>query len=372
MASRGSGISPPNETFLSRKKKEILDRSMALFQQHLDRCLDNSVSGPVKRRSKRARDDGDTAPDRSGVEETGARNKKKRVSREANARKYACPFCKHDPARYKNVKTCCGPGWDDVHRVKEHVYRSHSMKNSCPRCFEHFDTADALNNHQRADIPCKVKHPSSDAITEEQEKQLRARAKAHCSEETRWEEMYRIIFPGEPIPSPYYDSDPEASSNAMCSRFKSKDECKEFLRAELPRLVRPAMEQYVNSLFQELQAKVDQKAAEIIRDVEIQMLRTFQFGVEQSATSIPARVAATPRLGPGSSELAKMDEMLHGLNDDPMYTEFRDGLHWDIEELLGDNPSIGCGESSVDSAYFTSSGGGSLPGGLPQYIPGYM
>lgn len=126
MASRGSGISPPNENFLSRKKQEIIDRSMALFQQSLDRCLDNSVSAPVKRRAKRARDDDDVAPPEQrghavseAVEAGRARNsKKKRVAQEAGGRKYACPFCKHDPARYKNVKTCCGPGWDDVHRVK--------------------------------------------------------------------------------------------------------------------------------------------------------------------------------------------------------------------------------------------------------------
>lgn len=158
----------------------------------------------------------------------------------------------------------------------------------------------------------------------------------------------------------------------MGSRFKSTDECKEFLRKELPRLVRPAMEEYVNNLFKELQAKVNQKAAEIIRDVEIQMLRTFQFGVEQSATSIPTHESVTPRLGPVSSELAKVDEMLHGLNGDPMYAEFRDGLHWDLDELLADNPTIECGNSGVDSAYYTSSDRGSLPGGLTQYIPGCM
>jgi hypothetical protein len=33
-------------------------------------------------------------------------------------KKFACPFCKHDPGKYRSVKTCCGPGWDDVHRVK--------------------------------------------------------------------------------------------------------------------------------------------------------------------------------------------------------------------------------------------------------------
>jgi hypothetical protein len=32
---------------LSRKKKEIVDRSMALFQLNLDRCLDNSAAAAV-------------------------------------------------------------------------------------------------------------------------------------------------------------------------------------------------------------------------------------------------------------------------------------------------------------------------------------
>lgn len=134
MASFGSGTSPPNERFLSRKKQEIIDRSMALLQQSLDRCLDNSVSAPGssrRRAGKRARDDdGDSAAaadaEHRGLEleaVAGARNnnspRKKRLRHDAGGgRKFACPFCKHDPAKYKNVKTCCGPGWEDVHRVK--------------------------------------------------------------------------------------------------------------------------------------------------------------------------------------------------------------------------------------------------------------
>ena len=116
MAPRGSGTLPPH---LSRKKKEIIDKSMALFQQSLDRCLDNTVSAPANRRAKRARDDEESAVEQRGLEETGLRTtRKKRVKRDTSGRKYACPFSKHDPGKYKNVKTCCGPGWDDVHRVK--------------------------------------------------------------------------------------------------------------------------------------------------------------------------------------------------------------------------------------------------------------
>jgi hypothetical protein len=93
---------------------------MALFQQSLDRCLDNTVSAPANRRTKRARDDEESAVEQRGLEETGLRTtRKKRVKRDTSGRKYACPFSKHDPGKYKNVKTCCGPGWDDVHRVKQ-------------------------------------------------------------------------------------------------------------------------------------------------------------------------------------------------------------------------------------------------------------
>lgn len=102
---------------------------MAFFQTSLDRCLDNSVSpasataagaavAAPRRRVKRGREEDD-------VEESGPRaaggdkaKKKKMNPKEANEKTFACPFCKHDPAKYKKTKTCCGPGWEDVHRVK--------------------------------------------------------------------------------------------------------------------------------------------------------------------------------------------------------------------------------------------------------------
>lgn len=32
--------------------------------------------------------------------------------------KYACPYYKYNPGRFRNERTCCGPGWEDIHRVK--------------------------------------------------------------------------------------------------------------------------------------------------------------------------------------------------------------------------------------------------------------
>jgi hypothetical protein len=77
------------------------------------------------------------------------------------------------------------------------------LKNYCPRCFERFDKPEALQSHQRADLPCKLQQKGPDVINEEQEKQLRARAKANCSEDVKWKEMYQAIFPKEDVvPSP--------------------------------------------------------------------------------------------------------------------------------------------------------------------------
>jgi hypothetical protein len=42
--------------------------------------------------------------------------------------KLACPFFKRDPDKYSQFRTCVGPGWDTVHRLK-YVAQSYSAQN---------------------------------------------------------------------------------------------------------------------------------------------------------------------------------------------------------------------------------------------------
>lgn len=51
---------------------------------------------------------------------TGKAKKKKINPKETtdSSSRFACPFAKHDPVKHRHVKTCCGPGWEDAHRVK--------------------------------------------------------------------------------------------------------------------------------------------------------------------------------------------------------------------------------------------------------------
>jgi ribosome modulation factor len=52
------------------------------------------------------------------------RKKTRRASSHAVAagangnRKFACPYFKRNPKKYRKWTSCPGPGWDEVHRVK--------------------------------------------------------------------------------------------------------------------------------------------------------------------------------------------------------------------------------------------------------------
>ncbi len=121
-----------DESPLAKRKRLIVARSMAAIDKHIDKVFEHAVLAEKvagrRRAVKRQREssggsDDECCPsDERGVVRS---KQKKRFKYEdasettpSTARRFACPFCKHDPKKYKNVKTCCGPGWPDVHRVK--------------------------------------------------------------------------------------------------------------------------------------------------------------------------------------------------------------------------------------------------------------
>jgi hypothetical protein len=104
---------------------------MARFRRELDKCIDKFLP-PVagQKRVHGGDQDHDSANEdhedcvggsKAGVErkmlKVAGRRTTKKVKRD-DGRLLACPFYKHDPARYGKVKTCMGPGWSENHRVK--------------------------------------------------------------------------------------------------------------------------------------------------------------------------------------------------------------------------------------------------------------
>jgi hypothetical protein len=143
-------------------------------------------------------------------EEDDGANKRRRgslatVESSETGLRFACPFFKHEPNRYRNRRTCPGPGWLTVHRMKEHLYRAHAQSIYCPRCYTMFDADIDLSNHLRS-AQCHVSAPQPvEGIDRETLQALRKRSPALRLEEDKWRDVYRLLFPdvaAEDIPSP--------------------------------------------------------------------------------------------------------------------------------------------------------------------------
>ncbi|KAH6963006.1 hypothetical protein DER45DRAFT_552195 [Fusarium avenaceum] len=143
----------------------------------------------------------------------------------------ACPFVKEYPGE-KWPK--CQKGWPSVHRIKEHIYRSHKAPIHCKRCFTILKTEKQLELHLRQDQACEVLRPAREmpGIDAETKDRLKSRQGIqHNSEEERWARMYKILFPlTRQVPSPYCDLQTlEAPMTA-----EERAQYRSFLRREIP------------------------------------------------------------------------------------------------------------------------------------------
>lgn len=163
-----------------------------------------SLSTGSKRKS---RQEGTPPPD---DDDEGSPNKRRRGSMATSDEsetgvRFACPFYKHDPNRYRNRRTCAGPGWPTVHRMKEHLYRSHAQPIFCPICYATFKSDKDQSNHVRLQ-QCKRSSPQQiEGIDRETVWTLRKRTTALRLEEDKWRDVYQTLFPyvsPEDIPSP--------------------------------------------------------------------------------------------------------------------------------------------------------------------------
>ncbi|KAK3380985.1 hypothetical protein B0H63DRAFT_474711 [Podospora didyma] len=216
-------------------------------RQHLSQKAKGKLpKRPCRDNGKRGKGNGSERDDDSG-DDSDTNNKEQTGNITNCDEKFACPFFKRSPARYRTSRCCVGPGWSSVHRVKEHLYRRHLLpRYVCNRCGVDFKDAPQLSAHQRVDPPCAVQTRDIlvEGISEMQERQLKSRKRRGATATTepdRWKEMYRIIFPDDDeIPSPHYDT---AEETAKCQRQVDRvSEYGSFLRRELPPLVRRELE----------------------------------------------------------------------------------------------------------------------------------
>ncbi|EAQ87107.1 hypothetical protein CHGG_03726 [Chaetomium globosum CBS 148.51] len=252
----------------------------------------------------------------------GRRKKTKRASlsvaapsQEKGTGKFACPYFQRNPKKYRKWTSCPGPGWDEVHRVKTHLYRRHALPIQCPRCWETFKTDGQLQLHLQQDPPCSVQRNRTiqEGFTKDQEKRLRSRKKTHAdmTDVDKWREIYMILFPDDEqgaIPSPYYESEGGNENQELGGPGELEDYAT-FIRREMPTLVRRELETLFREEFQDVEERVRPRIADIILNLQPRLLGLYkqsqmpldEYGPQQHAdTASGSEPTLTPLLSQGT------------------------------------------------------------------------
>ncbi|KAF2498724.1 hypothetical protein BU16DRAFT_536726 [Lophium mytilinum] len=215
--------------------------------------MSDGRSGPG-RNKRNIRHDGSESPDDDDDHDEGHKRPRPNPSPTASGdtadRKLACPFFKRNPSEHCQCRSCTGPGFPTVARMKMHLYRNH-MIHQCPRCSRNFKTKNDLKKHQRELQGCQLGQLQSiqvpEAIGPEQYDQLKSKkGLAGRSEVSRWEEVYRILFPNDDhsvMPSPFYENDTAVEPRDTTTSLSPAARFQEYSRRQLPMLVRRQLEE---------------------------------------------------------------------------------------------------------------------------------
>ncbi|KAF0329289.1 hypothetical protein GQ607_003598 [Colletotrichum asianum] len=315
--------------------------------------------GQSKENSKRRSEDHEA--DRS---DDGDEQKRPRLGSSASeVSRLACPYFKKTPQRYCTSKwrSCPGPGWETVHRVKEHLYRCHMLPIICPRCQITFETDEERNEHLLMDDICPKKSKNDlDGIDSKQEKLLRSRKKGgkSMSEADKWRDVYLILFPNigpEDIPSPYLDFGSNADGAEAESAFARYER---YLRRELPRKVRQELETRIEQALEPMEENLKSQVVDIVRDAQLSLFQSLVSSNPDSAEPYNSNHAAFDGQIEALRPLPYVDGGFDGIclqfPPDPANSAF---LSFEEASTFGQQPSAASlqplGYNDLDSAYFS-------------------
>lgn len=115
----------------------------------------------------------------------------------------ACPFMKWNPREYRHS---CIKKLRDMHGLKKHIQEKHFV-NHCPECFMRpSEDTTVIPPHPCIEMSGLSPRPTAGLITVDMQAAIKERLGARLSQKEKWERLFKIIFPQEPIPSsPYLD-----------------------------------------------------------------------------------------------------------------------------------------------------------------------
>ncbi|KAH7006971.1 hypothetical protein EDB80DRAFT_893436 [Ilyonectria destructans] len=277
---------PVAETEVSETCTQTVGTSSELQDESGYETRNASNGAPARRDPTQHRAPNEGGRGRDDESDGDNRRKRRRViaphsHQPGTTMKLACPYYKRNRRKYKIWTSCPGPGWDEIHRVKAHLYRRHALPLQCPRCWEPFRAEDALREHLQQDPPCgvQVNEKILDGFTKDQEKTLRCRKKtrAGMSEGDKWRDVYKILFPDDDfstMPTPYYDeSDDQDKSSVAAGRM---EDYSVFLRREMPGMVRRELETMFKNELDGVEERLRPLIEQMVLQLQPRLLRSFQ------------------------------------------------------------------------------------------------
>ncbi|KAF4846077.1 hypothetical protein CGCSCA4_v006321 [Colletotrichum siamense] len=290
-------------------------------------------------RTKRSRqtEDGNEDSGQTPNDNPGAKRPKPETTEKL---KIACPFMKWSPEQFSTWRTCVGPGFDGMNRMKEHLKRRHFKEHTCERCGDLFESKKMLQEHQRLPISCILKDaPVEDGFMNSTQWDEISRKRSRCSVEERWKEIYLILFPDTApaaIPSPYFDM--SDVTNNVAAIFEP-EEYEAYLKCHLPPRVLMRLQKELAVLSETIKAQL----AVIVQEESSETLKAYVRQKNEDKTELLSESINIP------PELPVLDgEFLRSIK------MFGDEEDLDFEFLNADggfNVGMRKGEQPADSGY---------------------
>lgn len=256
-------------------------------------------SGSSQKKNKRQIHERESSP--PDDENSGRGEKRRRAEPQAKEAGllFACPFNKHDPEKYcpntdtgTKFRSCIGPGFPSIARLKQHLKRTHSAPIQCQRCWITLPDLQTMARHANEETRCERTDPQPEGIDQDRMRLITS------SWGATWSKIYEILFPGAPVPSPYYETPslPQERSDAFPTTPASQGiaDFEAYNRRALPLLVEANLQAIVDAEMAPLEGSLRTMLVDIVRRCQSTIAQNFQRMQESESHSSNSELAPAP------------------------------------------------------------------------------
>ncbi|KAL8671571.1 MAG: hypothetical protein Q9168_003933 [Polycauliona sp. 1 TL-2023] len=233
------------------------------------------LSGDFQGTRKRRRNNRDTTPpeDDNNRKRSG---KGSSLVAENQIRLFACPLHQNNPIKHcanvldgSKFRACAGPGFATISRLKQHLKRVHRAPIQCTRCWHIMPNLQAMSNHANQELRCEAQHPQPEGISADKMDVIMSKWGV------TWADIYSILFPGAPVPSPYYEHLGPERDTGKSPSSQSLDDFEAYSRTELPRLVEENLQVMVDAQIAPLEESLKAMLVDIVRRCQSDVAQNY-------------------------------------------------------------------------------------------------